>query len=102
MDVLREDLQPGEELVTLGPCPGCELWQLDYTTSVAQQWITLDMETHEVYELASEDPVQTMTYPVPNLSAWHEVVEDALREHLDECLHLQRLLEAEGLTDLYT
>ena len=54
--------------VTLGPCPGCELWQLDYTYEVAAQWQT------------------------PSL--WHEAVEQILAEHLQECPHLQAIIDA--------
>lgn len=46
----------------LGPCPGCELWTLEY-----------DMRDRSHEE-------------------WNEVVEDLLREHLDECRGLQEIV----------
>jgi hypothetical protein len=49
--------------VCLGPCPGCGNWQVDY------------------------DPHLFVSY-----AQCVRVVETVLREHLDECPHLQRLL----------
>ena len=59
--------------VILGPCPGCQLWQLEYDDQAALSYAMI-------------------TSTGIDLSAWHEAVESALQEHLDECLHLQRLL----------
>lgn len=89
-----------EGSTTLGPCPGCELWQLDYTNAVAQEWITIRSVTEDVFEMSSEEPVDSFPRLEADASAWHEVVEDALRDHLRECDHLQRLLVEEGRGDL--
>lgn len=97
MEVFRDDTQ-----VTLGPCPGCELWQVDYTNEVALQWIELRVREEEDLEFGSEEPVALTTSIETDTSAWHDVIEEVLREHLDECPHLQRLLAAEGLASLYT
>jgi len=53
------------DVVVLGPCPGCESWQLDYSSDVAEALGVVDL---------------------------HDVVEHALQEHLAECVHLQLLL----------
>lgn len=52
--------------VILGPCPGCELWQVDYADDVTMLYAT-DVE-------------------------WHEIVESVLTDHLVECVHLQRFV----------
>lgn len=60
--------------VVLGPCPGCELWQVDYSYKVAQEFIQMADGSFDT-------------------SLFHEAVEELLREHLDECLHLQILVD---------
>lgn len=52
--------------VVLGPCPGCECWQVDYTQDVAAAM---------------------------GLEPFREAVEFLLQEHLDECPHLQLVLQ---------
>lgn len=74
--------------VVLGPCPGCQLWQIDYTYQVARTYV--DIEMAETYDFGSEQPI--MSSPIVNTARWHEVIEDALQEHLEECPHLQRAL----------
>lgn len=61
-------------LVALGPCPGCQLWQLEYTDAVAGQYAML-------------------TPTGLDLSAWYQVIEEALAEHLNECPHLQAIID---------
>lgn len=63
--------------VTLGPCPGCDNWQLDYTDAVARSFceVTLVGTTVDV-----------------NMQGWHDAVEAVLREHLDECPELRALV----------
>lgn len=53
--------------VVLGPCPGCDLWQVDYTDAVQLSY---------------------GTYP-----AFCDALEGVLAEHLDECPELQLILE---------
>lgn len=54
--------------VLIGPCPGCQSWQLDYTDDVladyAEYWLVTPAE----------------------------LLEDLLREHAAECPHLRELL----------
>lgn len=52
--------------VVLGPCPGCLLWQVDYTDEAM-----LSFGTPEAFEA---------------------VIEALLQEHLADCEHLQALL----------
>lgn len=73
--------------VVLGPCPGCQLWQLDYTYEAARTYTEILVD--EVFEFGSEEPV---AFPRVDSSGFHEAVEDALAEHLEECPHLQRAL----------
>lgn len=67
MGVFRAE-QPEYDVV-LGPCPGCELWQVDYTQQAAFS-----------YGLG-------LTF--------RGVLERVIREHLQECVHLQGLLGPE-------
>jgi len=57
------DVTDWGQVVVLGSCPGCLNWQLDY------------------------EPVVFASYEQSVA-----VIESVLREHLDECLHLQRAL----------
>jgi hypothetical protein len=75
--------------VVLGPCPGCEAWQLDYTDAVAREFVELRFE-HQ-YELGAEEPA--FSTPVVDFSSFHAVVEDLLQEHLAQCPHLQVIVE---------
>jgi len=66
MQMAATRLQPGSESdVVLGPCPGCESWQLDY----------------------SKDVVSAL-----GVASFYEAVEGILQDHLVECPHLQQLL----------
>jgi hypothetical protein len=56
--------------VILGPCPGCLLWQLDYTFAVASEWTR---------------------------AIWHLVVERALEEHFADCAPLRELMDDLGV-----
>lgn len=89
-----------ESGAVLGPCPGCELWQVDYTNAVAQEWITIRSVSEDVFEMSSEEPIDSFPRLEADTSAWHQVIEDILMEHLRECAHLQRLLAEEGRADL--
>lgn len=75
--------------VTIGPCPGCDNWQLDYTYEAAQTYV--EWRRDSMYELGSEEPVAEHTYP--DLQPFHDVVEEILQEHYDECPHLRDLVE---------
>lgn len=73
-----------EDLTILGPCPGCEAWQLSYHTQVVGEFavmrvMVVDQETNQVGVRVDLQP-------------FYEVIEEALQSHLDECLHLQRFL----------
>lgn len=57
------DVTTWEQSVVVGPCPGCQNWQVDYA------------------------PATFVSY-----AQCVAVVESVIREHLDECPHLQRLL----------
>jgi len=85
METLR--LMEKQYDVVLGPCPGCQLWQLDYTYTAAQTYTSIRIS--EMFEFGSSDPV---TFPDIDISGFHEAVESALQEHLEECPHLQRAL----------
>lgn len=68
--------------VVLGPCPGCDEWQLDYTDDVAQEFVQMVPAPGEPFGLRID------------MQPWHDVIEDALREHMAECPHLRDLVEA--------
>lgn len=68
--------------VVLGPCPGCDSWQLDYTDDMAQEFAQLVPAPDEPFGMRID------TKP------FHDVIEDALREHMAECPHLRDLVEA--------
>lgn len=68
--------------VVLGPCPGCDAWQVDYTDEVAHEYMRL--YTPPRPELGIQvDPTE-----------WHELLEFILAEHATECPHLQDLIAA--------
>lgn len=56
--------------VVLGPCPGCLMWQLDYTQEVAQSL---------------------------GLRGFHEFVDEVLGQHVLDCPDLVELLEELGV-----
>lgn len=58
--------------VVLGPCPGCESWQLDYTDAAAGTFHTGE--------------------------AFYAVIEDLLGDHLEECPHLRQLLAEDEIS----
>lgn len=64
--------------VTLGPCPGCENWQLDYGDHAASQYFVTTVD---------EDGTETV-----DTQPWHDAVEFVLHGHLQECPELQQLL----------
>lgn len=66
--------------VVIGLCPGCELWQVDYTNAVQQQYMKM-RTLRSIPPSVQVDPTE-----------WHDLIEDILAEHLMECRHLQRLL----------
>lgn len=74
--------------VVLGLCPGCELWQVDYTHEVQQQYVTLKRVPNGVVS----SNAAAMFSAEPDLSEWYELIEDVMAEHLMQCPHLQRLL----------
>lgn len=79
--------------VVLGPCPGCQSWQIDYTSEAASSYAGWEMP--EVHEFGREEAI--LLDPVVDMRPFHEVIEDALREHLEECPHLQQLVGELGL-----
>lgn len=87
MPALRAEEE--EYTVVLGPCPGCESWQLDYTYEAAAEFAVPVFE--DLHEFGSAEPVGSVASW--DSRAFHEVVEDLLQEHLAECPHLQLLLE---------
>lgn len=62
--------------VVLGPCPGCDDWQLDYTDEVAEE-----------YQRPSWEDPNTFT-----IRDFRAVIEEVLAEHLAECPHLRDLI----------
>lgn len=69
--------------VVLGLCPGCELWQVDYTNAVRDSYVWWQHQRNfKTGEVRS----------VPIFDEWHELIEDLMAEHVLECVHLQRLL----------
>ena len=74
-------VQRREADVVLGPCPGCDEWQLDYTDEVARQFVILRPSASGGVEADTTE--------------WHAAVEHILQEHMLECPHLRDLyLEA--------
>lgn len=69
----------GQYDVVLGICPGCDLWQVDYTDVVAASY----MRAH--YGADGEVVVD----PQP----WADVIEALLEEHVAECHGLRELLD---------
>lgn len=65
MEISTEFEVDHQERVTIGPCPGCESWQVDYDI---------------------DHLLDTLT-----LNEFYEMLEGALREHYDECAHLRKL-----------
>lgn len=69
-------------------CPGCESWQLDYSTEVMAQWaaVTMPSGKHPLDKL--------LGMPTVSLKAFDEVIEAILREHVGhECPHPRLILE---------
>lgn len=69
-------------------CPGCELWQLDYTDAVAATYAEIRLERIEEF---GGEVVETTPFVDP--SPWYALVEDILQEHYDECVHLRLLVD---------
>ena len=80
----KHRLRESQYDVVLGPCPGCQLWQLDYTYEVASSFTSVGFNPGEQLDYSEALTVDS--------SAFYEAVEDALHEHLNECPHLQRAL----------
>ena len=78
----RRDLVNNHWDVILGPCPGCSLWQLDYTDDV----VMANSTTSNVLEADGSVTV------VADLSGFEAMLEGILEEHLAECSGLQELL----------
>jgi hypothetical protein len=74
-----------EPVVILGPCPGCDAWQLDYSYSAAQTYCVLRRDEPDEFSWSSHLRVDSAPF--------YAVVEEILQEHLAECPHLQDLLE---------
>ena len=81
MQALRAPVTKPADVV-LGPCPGCDNWQLDYTDEVAQQFVRLIPAEQEPFG------VQVDVKP------FYAAVEQILVEHYFECPHLRDLVEA--------
>jgi len=82
---MRLAVERTKDHVVLGPCPGCTLWTLEYDDQTAQSYYMIRVVDIEVEPVGS--------FPEIDTSPFHEVIEDALREHLEECAGLQSLLE---------
>lgn len=61
-------------VTVLGPCPGCDDWQLDYADTVVDQYAKVTMTGSD-------------------LSEFFALIEAILQEHLAECPHLRDLVE---------
>lgn len=81
MKAQRRSFDEGNTVV-LGPCPGCDEWQLDYTDEVANQ-----------YAKVFHPPRPDLGIQV-DMSEWHDLLEFILEEHAAECPHLQDLINA--------
>ena len=68
---MRMDVQEHGETVIIGPCPGCQAWQVDY-----------DLTLPEMVDYAFD------------FAAFNEAVEFILVGHLVECVHLQAAIGA--------
>lgn len=66
-----------EYTVVLGPCPGCDDWQVDYTDEVRDSYSRPTIENPTTFTVGD----------------FHQVIEDVLQEHLNECPHLRDLVE---------
>lgn len=77
---------PGSDTRVLGPCPGCLSWQVEYTDEVVGQFATTEVLAVSAFAGDTEDYVSL------DISPFYEVIEDVLAEHLDECVHLRRLI----------
>lgn len=62
--------------VILGPCPGCGLWQVDYTHDVADSYMK-----------------RMVKHVVRDNQPWYAVVEMVLADHVRECAPLRDELE---------
>lgn len=65
MEISTEFEVDHQKMTTVGPCPGCESWQVDY-------------DVDHLLETVS-------------LNEFYEMLESALREHYEECVHLRKL-----------
>lgn len=81
MQALRAPVTKPADVV-LGPCPGCDSWQVDYTDAAVEQFIQLVFDPDE--------PLQMRV----DMQPWHDVIEDVLFEHMTECPHLRDLVVA--------
>jgi hypothetical protein len=73
------------QTVVLGPCPGCDAWQIDYTQRVVQEYVVMLED--------GTDPDTGLLRLKVDLSAFHNELEALLQEHVDECPHLRDLVE---------
>lgn len=62
------DVQTFDQVVVLGPCPGCQSWQLDY------------------------DQILVIGTWLGDHEAFTQAIETILVDHLVECVHLQRAI----------
>lgn len=83
----KHRLHESQADVVLGPCPGCQLWQLDYTYEAAGSFLKLN----ERERLALRQG-QHLSDLIVDASAFYDAVEEILSQHLQECPHLQRAL----------
>ena len=70
--------------VVLGPCPGCDSWQLDYTYEAMDEFLT---------------PIPDLATNSYTLRPFRAALEEILAEHLAECPHLKDLLIERGFFD---
>lgn len=77
----------------LGPCPGCDNWQLEYTDRVRKSYANWTVERTDMYFPGEDRPMKFAGAANVDESAFYAAVEEALQEHMAECPHLRDLVE---------
>lgn len=67
-----------DQVTVLGPCPGCDNWQVDYTNGALQPYVRSVLGANGIEA---------------DMTDFYAVIEAVLQEHLDECPHLRDLVE---------
>lgn len=66
--------------VILGPCPGCDNWQVDYADDIATSYVEVRVNPEGRIE--------------PDPTPWFLALEGVLQEHLAECEPLRQIVAA--------